>query len=214
MENYIEIDGTIQNSSNDEFEIEITDPDDINKLYKFGIKDNIIKCYTPKNIKQYKDLNLVNGVQVKIIISKDEDGNNIVNLKKYDKYMYNYDRQKLSNYLDVLLKHNKVNYMIPLLLVEREQAPITSEDFSIDKIKDFIKDDELFTTNPSYQNAIDVDLYDNSGKLLCSIKSDNDISGINFVFPFDSIECREAFLNLCDEIQHHRAIRYPNKSKE
>lgn len=211
MENYIEIDGTIQNSSKDEFEIEVTDPDDINKLYKFGIKDNIIRCYTPKDIEQYEDLNLVNDVKVKIRISKDEDDNYTVDiLKKY--YMYN--RQKLSDDLDILLKHNKVNYMIPLLLVEREQAPITSEDFSIDKIKDFIKDDELFTTNPSYQNAIDVDLYDNSGKLLCSIKSDNDISGINFVFPFDSIECREAFLNLCDEIQHHRAIRYPDKSKE
>lgn len=211
MENYIEIDGTIQNSSKDEFEIEITDPDDVDKLYKFGIKDNIIKCYTPKDIEQYEDLNLVNDIKVKIRISKDEDGNDTVDiLKKY----YMYDRQKLSDDLDILLKHNKVNYMIPLLLVEREQAPITSEDFSIDKIRDFINDDELFTTNPSYQNAIDVDLYDNSGKLLCSIKSDNDISGINFVFPFDSIECREAFLNLCDEIQHHRAIRYPDKSKE
>lgn len=211
MENYIEIDGTIQNSSKDEFEIEVTDPDDIDKLYKFGIKDNIIRCYTPKDIEQYEDLNLVNDIKVKIRISKDEDGNDTVDiLKKY--YMYN--RQKLSDDLDILLKHNKVNYMIPLLLVEREQAPITSEDFSIDKIGDFINDDELFTTNPSYQNAIDVDLYDNSGKLLCSIKSDNDISGINFVFPFDSIECREAFLNLCDEIQHHRAIRYPDKSKE
>lgn len=211
MENYIEIDGTIQNSSKDEFEIEVTDPDDVDKLYKFGIKDNIIKCYTPKDIEQYEDLNLVNDVKVKIRISKDEDDNYTVDiLKKY----YMYDRQKLSDDLDILLKHNKVNYMIPLLLVEREQAPITSEDFSIDKIRDFINDDELFTTNPSYQNAIDVDLYDNSGKLLCSIKSDNDISGINFVFPFDSIECREAFLNLCDEIQHHRAIRYPDKSKE
>ena len=211
MENYIEIDGTIQNSSKDEFEIEVTDPDDVDKLYKFGIKDNIIKCYTPKDIEQYEDLNLVNDIKVKIRISKDEDGNDTVDiLKKY----YMYDRQKLSDDLDILLKHNKVNYMIPLLLVEREQAPITSEDFSIDKIRDFINDDELFTTNPSYQNAIDVDLYDNSGKLLCSIKSDNDISGINFVFPFDSIECREAFLNLCDEIQHHRAIRYPDKSKE
>lgn len=211
MENYIEIDGTIQNSSKDEFEIEVTDPDDINKLYKFGIKDNIIRCYTPKDIEQYEELNLVNDIKVKIRISKDEDGNDTVDiLKKY----YMYDRQKLSDDLDILLKHNKVNYMIPLLLVEREQAPITSEDFSIDKIRDFINDDELFTTNPSYQNAIDVDLYDNSGKLLCSIKSDNDISGINFVFPFDSIECREAFLNLCDEIQHHRAIRYPDKSKK
>lgn len=211
MENYIEIDGTIQNSSKNEFEIEITDPDDVDKLYKFGIKDNIIKCYTPKDIEQYEDLNLVNDIKVKIKISKNEDDNYTVDiLKKY----YMYDRQKLSDDLDVLLKHNKVNYMIPLLLVEREQAPITSKDFSIDKIKDFIKDDELFTTNPSYQNAINVDLYDNSGKLLCSIKSDNDISGINFVFPFDSIECREAFLNLCDEIQHHRAIRYPDKSKE
>lgn len=211
MENYIEIDGTIQNSSKYEFEIEITDPDDVDKLYKFGIKDNIIKCYTPKDIEQYEDLNLVNDVKVKIRISKDEDDNYTVDiLKKY----YMYDRQKLSDDLDILLKHNKVNYMIPLLLVEREQAPITSEDFSIDKIKDFIKDDELFTTNPSYQKAIDVDLYDNSGKLLCSIKSDNDISGINFVFPFDSIECRNAFLDLCDEIQHHRAIRYPDKSKE
>lgn len=211
MENYIEIDGTIQNSSKDEFEIEVTDPDDINKLYKFGIKDNIIRCYTPKDIEQYEDLNLVNDIKVKIRISKDEDDNYTVDiLKKY----YMYDRQKLSDDLDILLKHNKVNYMIPLLLVEREQAPITSKDFSIDKIKDFIKDDELFTTNPSYQKAIDVDLYDNSGKLLCSIKSDNDISGINFVFPFDSIECRNAFLDLCDEIQHHRAIRYPDKSKE
>lgn len=211
MENYIEIDGTIQNSSKNEFEIEITDPDDVDKLYKFGIKDNIIKCYTPKDIEQYEDLNLVNDVKVKIRISKDEDDNYTVDiLKKY----YMYDRQKLSDDLDILLKHNKVNYMIPLLLVEREQAPITSEDFSIDKIRDFINDDELFTTNPSYQNAIDVDLYDNSGKLLCSIKSDNDISGINFVFPFDSIECRNAFLDLCDEIQHHRAIRYPDKSKE
>lgn len=211
MENYIEIDGTIQNSSKNEFEIEITDPDEVDKLYKFGIKDNIIKCYTPKDIEQYEDLNLVNDVKVKIRISKDEDDNYTVDiLKKY----YMYDRQKLSDDLDILLKHNKVNYMIPLLLVEREQAPITSKDFSIDKIKDFIKDDELFTTNPSYQKAIDVDLYDNSGKLLCSIKSDNDISGINFVFPFDSIECRNAFLDLCDEIQHHRAIRYPDKSKE
>lgn len=212
MENYIEIDGTIQNSSKDEFEIEVTDPDDINKLYKFGIKDNIIRCYTPKDIEQYEDLNLVNDIKVKIRISKDEDGNDTVDiLKKY----YMYDRQKLSDDLDILLKHNKVNYMIPLLLAEREQIPTKiPENFSKDKISDFTKDDEMFTTNSSYQNAIDVDLYDNSGKLLCSIKSDNDISGINFVFPFDSIECREAFLNLCDEIQHHRAIRYPDKSKE
>ena len=125
--------------------------------------------------------------------------------------------------------------MIPLLLVEREQQiPIKiPENFSKSEIKDkilsIIKNDELFTTNLSYQhikntdfnnNNTDIklvfpfDVYDNSGKLLCSIKSDNDIYGINFVFPFDSIECREAFLNLCDEIQHIRAVIYPDKSKE
>ena len=209
--------GTVNGLNSDDYEVEVYDDEYINILRQYNVsKDGIIRYSSAKDAEKYEGLNLKDGVKVKLGLYT-EDGNTKIDIIER---LQTYERRTLEKYLDVLIKHNKVNHMIPQIMAEKEdQIPIDfgdRDEISTDDIKDFVQEDEVFTDNPNYlSDASNFSVCDNNGNIMFSIESENNMSGVSnrvrFVFPFEHEEDREAFLDFCDRLQSIRAIKYPKE---
>lgn len=205
--------GTVNGINSDDYEVECFNDEDINILYQFGIKNNTIRYSSAIDAEKYNNLNLKDGVKVKLGIINN-DGQIKVDIIER---IQTYERRTLDKYLDILLKHNKVNHMVPEIMAESDQIPINfgdKEEILYDDISSNIQDGEVFTDNPNYRvEANNFNIYDNAGHILFSIESDNTMSGISnrvkFVFPFENDTDREAFLDFCDRLQAIRTVKYP-----
>lgn len=199
--------GTVIGINADDYTVECDD------LEQFGYRGGEVRFSSAKDTDKYKDLDLKDGVRVRLGINNNDGNYSVDILERLEAY----ERKTLDRYLDVLLKHNQVNHMVPEIMAESDQIPVSfgdSEEISTDDIKNFVKDDEVFTDNPNYQKeAKDFNVYDSRGNVMFSIKSEDNMSGkinqISFTFPFDNNESREAFLDFCDRLQKIKAVKYP-----
>lgn len=210
----VELIGTVIGTNSDDYEVEFYSDDAINTLRNYSIKQSSIRYSSIKDAEKYQALNLKDGVRVKVGIYVDEEGNSKVEI--IDR-IQTYERRTLDRYLDVLLQHNKVNHMVPEIMAESDQIPVDfgdREEITSEDVSKIVEDGEVFTDNPNYRiDASNFNIYDNNGNVLFSIEPDHTMSGISnrlkFVFPFETDEDREAFLDFCDRLQAIRAVKYP-----
>lgn len=198
--------GTVYGINPDDFYVQCDD------LEPYGIKGGEVRYNSsPKYVDLYQELSLRDGVRVRLGISH-ENTSSIEPTIDILERVQAYERRTLDRYLDILIKYNRVDRMVPELIQERDQRSATvSTDEEVD-LDTILKDDELFIDDPSFINSSDFNVYDKKGNILFSINGEN-ISGrynkIEFSFPFESDEARTAFLDFCDAVQKLSAVVTP-----
>lgn len=130
-----------------------------------------------------------------------------------------YSREKLSEYIDIALRHDAANGMLTEIMGELTQIPVVmstdeNDELSTDDIPKYVNDNEIFTENANYlTEKNDFMIFNSEGKMILRVLPDNSIKGtgeLRFSIPLDNQEDKEAFLDFCDRLQRNSAVKYPS----